>query len=82
MEITVTTQDFDPGPEPGSQTFAVESLSNSNYKKLAAQNYSASTSKSVFGIRQHLKIKQFNMVNHIDVALKLSIFLTVIAIMF
>lgn len=82
MEISVTSQDLDPGPEPHAEHFAVESLSNSNYKKLVSETYKSSTSKSVFGVRQHLKIKRFNMVNYIDVALKLSIFITVITVMF
>jgi len=54
--------------------FTTQGLLNSNYKSIVKQNYSKSTTRSVFGIRQRLKSSQLNMVNHTAVILKLSVF--------
>jgi hypothetical protein len=82
MELFVTNPSIPSEPEPRNYTFAVESLSNSNYKKLADNNFKTASSKSVFGVRQHLKLKQFNTIFPVDVALKLSIFAIALAILF
>jgi len=54
--------------------FTDQGLLNSNYKTVVNQNFSKSTTKSVFGIRQRLKSSQLDMVNHTAVILRLSVF--------
>ncbi|WP_411766452.1 hypothetical protein [Winogradskyella sp. A3E31] len=82
MELFVTNRAISSEPEPRYHNFAVEPLSNSNYKKIADKTYKSASSTSVFGIRQHLKIKRFNSILPIDVVLKVSIFAVVLAILF
>jgi len=70
-------------PEPISVIhFTTQGLLNSNYKSLVKKNFSISTKKSVFGIRQRLKASQFNMVDHTAVILKLSVFAIVLVALF
>jgi hypothetical protein len=57
-------------------------LLNSNYKTIVKQNYSKSTSTSVFGIRQRIKSSQFNKVNHIAAILKMSVFIVALLAIF
>ena len=54
--------------------FTDQGLLNSNYKTVVNQNFSKSTTKSVFGIRQRLKSSQLDMVNHTAVILRLLVF--------
>ena len=83
MELVLTQQDTEPSPKPKNEfVFGKEGLLNSNYKSVVAQNYTDASSKSVFGIRQHLKYKSFNTINHIGVVLKLSIFAAILAMIF
>tara|TARA_R110002049_G_scaffold168115_1_gene334550 strand:- start:614 stop:862 length:249 start_codon:yes stop_codon:yes gene_type:complete len=82
MELVVnSTLEFVPEPIEGSH-FTTHGLLNSNYKSVVRQNFSTSTKKSVFGIRQRLKASQFNMVNHTAVILKLSVFAIVLVALF
>ena len=83
MELVLTQQETEPSPRLKKEfVFENERLLNSNYKSAVEQNFINSSSKSVFGVRQHLKFKRFNMVNHMDVVLKLSIFVITLAILF
>ena len=59
-----------------------QGILNSNYKAVVKHNFSKSTAKSVFGIRQRLKSSQLNMVNHTAVILKLSVFAMVLVALF
>ncbi len=54
--------------------FTTQGLLNSNYKSVVKHNFSKSTTKSVFGIRQQLKSSKFSTVNHTAVILKISVF--------
>ena len=82
MELTVTNQTISSEPEPRYYEFAIERLSNSNYKKIVEETYKTASSKSVFGIRQHLKINQYHTINTIGVFLKLTLFAIVIGVLF
>ena len=80
MELTITTQDLDPLPEPvKAYEYAPEGLLNSNYKTVVDDNFNTASTKTVFGVRQRLKFSRFFMVNYLDVILKLSVFATVLA---
>ncbi|WP_299119695.1 hypothetical protein [uncultured Winogradskyella sp.] len=82
MEL-VLKQELEFVPEPAEVThFTTNGLLNSNYKSVVKQNFSKSTTKSVFGIRQRLKSSQFNMVNHTAVILKLSVFAIALVALF
>ena len=82
MEL-VLNQELKSIPEPIEVShFTTNGLLNSNYKSVVKQNFSKSTTKSVFGIRQRLKSSQFNMVNHTAVILKLSAFAIVLIALF
>ena len=74
MEL-VLHQQLETVPEPVEVShFTTNGLLNSNYKSIVKQNFSKSTTKSVFGIRQRIKSSQLNRVNHTAVILKLSVF--------
>lgn len=83
MELVLTQQETEPSPKLRNEfIFKNERLLTSNYKSAVEENFVNSSSKSVFGVRQHLKFKRFNMVSHMDVVLKLSIFVITLAILF
>ena len=74
MELVVN-QELEFLPEPTAVShFTTKGLLNSNYKSVVKQNFSASTKKSIFGIRQRIKSSQLSRVNHTAVILKLSVF--------
>lgn len=74
MEL-VLNQKLETVPEPIEVShFTTNGLLNSNYKSIVRENFSKSTTKSVFGIRQRIKSSQLNKVNHTAVLLKLSVF--------
>jgi hypothetical protein len=82
MELVVN-QTLEFVPEPTEVSFSSnQGILNSNYKAVVKQNFSKSTTKSVFGIRQRLKSSQFSMVNHTAVILKLSVFAMVLVALF
>ncbi|WP_299129294.1 hypothetical protein [uncultured Winogradskyella sp.] len=62
-------------PEPIEVShYTTNGLLNSNYKSIVKHNFSKSTAKSVFGIRQRIKSSQLCMVNNTGIVLKLSVF--------
>ena len=74
MEL-VLNQKLESVPEPIAVShYTTNGLLNSNYKSIVKHNFSKSTTKSVFGIRQRIKSSQLNMVNHAAIILKLSVF--------
>ncbi|MBO6878958.1 hypothetical protein [Winogradskyella sp.] len=74
MEL-VLNQKLETVPEPIEVShFTTNGLLNSNYKSIVKENFSKSTTKSVFGIRQRIKSSQLRKVNHTAVILKLSVF--------
>jgi hypothetical protein len=82
MELAVNQElEFSTDPIKASY-FTNQGLLNSNYKSIVNQNFSESTKKSVFGIRQRLKSSQLNMVNHTAVILRLSVFAMVLVALF
>jgi hypothetical protein len=82
MELVINQNlEFVPEPTEVSQ-FTSKGLLNSNYKSVVKQNFSQSTTKSIFGIRQRIKSSQLNMVNHTAVILKLSVFAIALVALF
>ena len=82
MEL-VLNQELETVPEPVVVShYTTNGLLNSNYKSVVKENFSKSTTKSIFGIRQRLKSSQLNMVNHTSVILKLSVFAMVLIALF
>lgn len=83
MELVVNTFETEPLPKP-RETFVYrnEPLLNSSYKAAVQQNFINSEKPSVSGMRQRLKFKQFNNVNTIGVALKLSVFVIALSMIF
>ena len=82
MEL-VLNHELESLPEPTVVSHnTTTGLLNSNYKSIVKHNYSASTTKSVFGIRQHIKSSQFNSINHTAAILKLSVFVIALIAIF
>ncbi len=82
MEL-VANQELEFLPEPTAVSqFTGQGLLNSNYKSVVKQNFSTSTTKSIFGIRQRIKSSQLNRVNHTAVILKLSVFAIILIALF
>ncbi|MCT4630698.1 hypothetical protein [Winogradskyella sp.] len=82
MEL-VLNQELEALPEPIAVSYnTTKGLLNSNYKTIVKQNYSKSTSTSVFGIRQRIKSSQFNKVNHTAAILKMSVFIVALLAIF
>lgn len=75
METTLTLEDTVPLSESSSRfEFNSEGLLRSIYKRSVDQTYTDANTKTVFGMRQHLKFSRFAKINHIDVILKLAVF--------
>ncbi|MEO1032472.1 MAG: hypothetical protein AAFX55_13765 [Bacteroidota bacterium] len=81
MEL-VLSQELETLPEPPAVSrYTTKGLLNSNYKTIVKENYSKSSTTSVFGIRQRIKSFQLNRINHTAAILKLTVFaLALIAI--
>ena len=83
MQLVVNTLEIEPLPEPQENfEFTNEPLLNSNYKAAAKLNLINSESPSVSRMRKRLRFRQFNSVNAISVALKLSVFVLALTMMF
>lgn len=82
MELVVNQKlEFVPEPIAVSH-FTNNGLLNSNYKSVVKHNFSTSTTKSVFGIRQRLKSSQLSKVNHTAIIIKLSAFAMLLVAIF
>jgi len=84
MELVLTTQEFESLPEPIglSEITKPEGILNSNYQQIVRSNYNTTTTSSIFGIRQSIKRRRYQMAPSIDTILKLSIFTIVLAAIF
>nr|WP_321222095.1 hypothetical protein [uncultured Psychroserpens sp.] len=81
MELVLISQKLEPSPKPRlvSQFTRPEGLLNSNYKSIVKCNLNNTNSQSIFGIKQRVKSRQYQITSSIDTLLKLSIFATVLA---
>lgn len=83
MELVLNTFETEPLPEPKTTfEFSNEPLLNSNYKAAAKESLINSTKPTVSRMRKRLKFNQFNSVNAIGVALKLSVFVITVIMIF
>jgi hypothetical protein len=74
MEFTLN-QELESVPEPiVVSSYPTNGLLNSSYKSIVKNNFSKSTTNSIFGIRQRIKSSQLSNVDHIAAILKLSVF--------
>jgi hypothetical protein len=82
MELSVN-HDLDLEPEPLVVSCnTTEGLLRSKYKAVVNQNFKLMPAHSLYGVRQGLKSFQFNAVNHTAGILKLTVFVTVLILIF
>ena len=76
MELALTQNYIEPLPKKKREifTFKNEGLLNSNYKNETSENFFHSSPKSIFGIKQSVKHRQYQSTSSIDTVLKLSVF--------
>ncbi|MCK5402291.1 MAG: hypothetical protein KAJ28_11715 [Flavobacteriaceae bacterium] len=76
MELVLTLQDIEPLPKQKKEPFIFknEGLLNSNYKEETSENFFHSNPKSIFGIKQSVKHRQYQLTSSIETILKLSVF--------
>lgn len=81
MELVLTSQKLEPSPKLRLETEFVrpEGLLNSNYKSVVKCNLRHAKTTSIFGIKQRVKSRQYQITSSIDTLLKLSVFVTVLA---
>ena len=82
MELVLTTQDLEPLPKQkcDAQEFLNEGILTSSYKQEIKNNFFKSSPKSVFGIKQRIKSRQYRITSSIETILKLSVFVIAIVI--
>ncbi|WP_299338463.1 hypothetical protein [uncultured Psychroserpens sp.] len=81
MELVLKSQELEPFPNHGleSEFIRPEGLLNSNYKSVVKCNLSNTDSNSIFGIKQRVRSRQYQITSSISTLLKLSVFVTVLA---
>lgn len=84
MELVLTQQDTEPLPRVQQETLNLEDqgLLNSNYKRLCRSNYKNFNSKSVFGVKQLIKSRQYRFTSSIETVLKVSLFACIMVLTF
>jgi len=81
MELLITSQDLEPLPIQKVELVNKPlGFLNSKYKQLVKRNFNKKNSRSVFGIKQQLKSKQFNTPCSVETILKVSLFFVVFLI--
>ena len=82
MELVLTQQNIEPLPiqKRESFTFKNEGILSSTYKQETCKNFFHSSPKSIFGIKQRIKSKRYQITSNIDTVLKLSIFVIAMVI--
>ena len=82
MELVLTQQDIEPLPKKERElfTFKNEGLLSSTYKHETCENFFHSNPKSVFGVKQNIKSKQYQFTSSIETVLKLSVFVIAMVI--
>ena len=61
--------------------FYNEELLISNYKVKTSENFFHSNPKSIYGVKQSVKHRQFQFTSSVDAILKLSVFVVALSIM-
>lgn len=83
MELVLTIEDLEPLPKQ-QEDLIVKPLGflNSEYKNVVNESLNNTSSKSIFGIKQHIKSKQYQFTSSIETVLKVSTFTAIILIIF
>lgn len=83
MELLIT-QELEPLPIRSLKTEfeKPEGLLNSNYKQVVKCNLNNYNPKSISGIKQRLKSRQYQYTSSVETLLKVSVFVIVLAVMF
>ena len=83
MELVLTQRDLEPLPIQKRESFIFtnEGLLKSNYKVETKENFFHSNPKSIYGVKQSVKNRQYQFTSSIATILKLSVFLGVLTIM-
>jgi len=81
MELVLTSPVTEPEPirTPNVKFTRPEGLLNSNYKSIVKCNLRNTTSTSLFGIKQRIKSRQYQITSSVDTLLKLAVFAIVLA---
>lgn len=83
MELVLTNQHFETLPKQIEEPINEYSgFLNSQYKNLVNESLNSASSKSIFGIRQSIKNRCYTSTCVVATALKLSVFLTIILLIF
>ena len=82
MESLILKQDAEPLPirREGEIISTYEGILNSSYKQVAKQNFFNSNPRSVYGIKQRVKSKQYNFTSSAETIVKLVVFALVLGI--
>jgi hypothetical protein len=82
MEFVLKSQELEPFPASSLEYVKSEGFLNSNYQNVVNETLSNSSSDRIFGIRQSVKRKHFQLVTPIETILKVAVFLIVLTIIF
>lgn len=82
MQTLILEQEIEPLPKRKNKPFNFKNagLLISSYKQETSKNFFQSSPKSIFGIKQLIKSRQYRFNSSIDTILKLSVFAIVLAI--
>lgn len=84
MELVLTAQEIEPSPIQEKELFNLENngLLNTSYKRISRNNFKNFNSRSVFGKRQIIKHRQFQLTSNIETVLKVSLFAIIMIVTF
>lgn len=83
MELILTIEDLESLPRQQKKIITEPSgFLNSEYKSVVNDSLNNASSKSIFGIRQRIKSKQYHVVSGIETILKVTTFITIIMVIF
>lgn len=83
MELVLTTVDLEPLPKQEEDLIMEPSgFLNSEYKSVVNESLNNVSSKSIFGIKQRIKNRQYQFTSAIETVLKVSTFMAIIMIIF
>ncbi|SFZ93710.1 hypothetical protein SAMN05428642_103289 [Flaviramulus basaltis] len=83
MELVLTKVDLEPLPKHNEDLIIEPSgFLTSEYKAVVNENYTKKDTTSIFSIKQRIKSRNYRTCCNAEIALKLSIFLTIILLIF
>jgi hypothetical protein len=76
MELVLTAQEIEPAPIKETELINLENngILNTNFKRISRNNFKNFNPGSVFGKRQLVKHRQFQLTSNIETVLKVSLF--------